>query len=105
MEFGTGDLVADVLRAMGDPVRWAILRYIAAGREIGSADLAKITSVTRPTMAYHLRVLHSAGLVHMRRTGRHQYYRIRADGAREVSSALARLARRRGADNPRGTAE
>jgi ArsR family transcriptional regulator, arsenate/arsenite/antimonite-responsive transcriptional repressor len=55
--------VASLLKAMADPVRVEILRYL---RQHGSArgfEIRPHTGLSQPTTSHHLRVLRMAGLI------------------------------------------
>jgi len=87
--------VTDVMKALGDPVRWDLFIRIAARPEVGGAELGVGSAVSKPTMSYHLGVLRDAGLIQIRTEGRHRYYRVHRDyGARVVADARRSLARR-----------
>lgn len=64
-----------VFRALGDPTRRAILAQLAHG-ERSTGILARQFTLSRPTISKHLGVLHEAGLVMRRQTGRNQVYAI-----------------------------
>jgi DNA-binding transcriptional ArsR family regulator len=75
------------LDALGNPVRRAILRRLAAGpRSVG--EIAVHFSVTRPAISRHLRVLQDAGLVTVRFEGTRSLYSIRAKGFDSVRAYL-----------------
>jgi DNA-binding transcriptional ArsR family regulator len=65
-----------VLRALGSPVRQAILDRLARGASTG-AELARALDSNTGVMSYHLRELASAGLVERDETrGRAQFWRL-----------------------------
>jgi ArsR family transcriptional regulator, arsenate/arsenite/antimonite-responsive transcriptional repressor len=59
----------DVLRALAHPVRWGILRRLAAEPGICACDFTEFFDVSQPTISAHLKVLREAGLVTTRRNG------------------------------------
>lgn len=63
-----GDLVPDALlqalKALGDPTRLRILRYLAQ-EPLTPAELARRLRLRAPTMTHHLSALRLAGLVHI----------------------------------------
>jgi DNA-binding transcriptional ArsR family regulator len=102
-DMATFDLVA---RALGDGTRRGILRLVRDD-ELPAGDLARqFAGISRPAVSQHLRVLHDAGLVSMRRDGNRRMYRARTEGLAEVwqfiddmwSDRLARLKRALEAD-------
>ena len=83
-----------MVRLLADPVRWRLMRELAAGdrrvREL-------VTAVGQPQnlVSYHLRQLRAGGLVTARRSsfdGRDTYYSLDLDGcANQVAGAAAAL--------------
>jgi DNA-binding transcriptional ArsR family regulator len=84
--------VAEVFKALGDPVRWSIVSQIAAVGELPCADLEKTLPVSKPTISYHARILQQAGLLSVRKEGRNYFYVLRREVLREVQEELWRLA-------------
>jgi DNA-binding transcriptional ArsR family regulator len=69
--------VQQVLHAIGEPRRRELLR-LTWDREVGAGDLHRaIGGVTFGAISQHLAVLRKAGLVEVRKDGRHRYYRAR----------------------------
>ena len=58
-----------VLRAVGDPVRLAIVRTLADGRERPCSELLDDLGVPSSTGSYHLRLLREAGVTRTRPEG------------------------------------
>jgi ArsR family transcriptional regulator len=79
--------VAQVLKALADPVRLRLLSLIGAhdGGEACVCDLTVAFDLTGPTISHHLKVLREAGLIQSERRGTWVYYRI-------VPAALESLA-------------
>ena len=66
----------ELLRALAHPVRWGILRRLAAEPGICACDFTEFFDVSQPTISAHLKVLRSAGLVNTTRNGTTICYRI-----------------------------
>ncbi len=65
----------DILKALADPSRLALLR--ALGKcELCACVLPDIVKKTQPTVSSHLKVLHKAGLVEMRKDGAKRLYSL-----------------------------
>ncbi len=77
-----------VFRALADPTRRAILARLARG-EAPVKDLTARFSVSQPAVSQHLAALREAGLVSLRREGRHVYYRARPAGLRPLVDWVA----------------
>lgn len=69
---------ADVLRNLADPTRLHLL-YLLANAEQDVTTLAAQVSASRSSVSQHLGRLRLAGLVSVRRAGRHMQYRIISD--------------------------
>jgi DNA-binding transcriptional ArsR family regulator len=69
----------DVLRALAEPHRRAILRLVARA-ELAAGEIAAAFDVTRPAISQHLTVLRTVGLLHERREGARRLYRARPEG-------------------------
>ncbi len=79
--------LAQVFRALGDPVRLRLVSLIGArqGGEVCVCDLTSAFALTQPTISHHLKVLREAGLIDSERRGTWVYYRL-------VPAALERMA-------------
>jgi DNA-binding transcriptional ArsR family regulator len=77
----------EVLRALAEPRRRAILRLVAHD-ELPAGQIAEAFSVTRTAVSQHLTVLRGAGLLVERREGTRRYYRARPEGLAAVQEFL-----------------
>jgi ArsR family transcriptional regulator len=79
--------LAQVFKAMGDPVRLRLVSMIGAhqGGEVCVCGLTPAFDLTQPTISHHLKVLKEAGLIDSERRGTWVYYRL-------VPAALQRMA-------------
>lgn len=70
--------LAQVLKALADPVRLRLLSLIGAhpGGEACVCDLTAGFDLTGPTISHHLKVLREAGLIRSQRRGTWVYYRV-----------------------------
>jgi DNA-binding transcriptional ArsR family regulator len=73
---GTHDAV---FRALADPTRRAMFERLMRG-EAAVGDLTNGLGVSQPAVSQHLAVLREAGLVGLRRAGRHRFYRAEPAG-------------------------
>ncbi|MEU3415417.1 MULTISPECIES: ArsR/SmtB family transcription factor [unclassified Streptomyces] len=73
-EYGVQDLAA-VLHALGDPVRLALVRRMAADGE--SACSPDGMDVPRSTLSNHWRILREAGITETRRAGKARLMTLR----------------------------
>ena len=73
----------ELLSALGDPTRAAIFDRLRLG-PAAVVELARGLPVTRPAVSQHLRVLHDAGLVTVRRDGTRRVYAVDPARVREM---------------------
>jgi DNA-binding transcriptional ArsR family regulator len=92
VETSQESVAAEVFKALGDPVRWSIIKQIAAVGELPCADLEQTLPVSKPTISYHTKILQQAGLLSVRKEGRNYYYTLRREVLREVQDELWHLA-------------
>ena len=81
---------AAALRAVSEPRRQQILRLVW-DRERPAGDIAASFDVTFGAVSQHLRVLHDAGLVSVRRDGRRRLYRARPEALGPLRAVLEDL--------------
>ena len=70
--------LAQVFKALGDPVRLRLLSLIGAhqGGEVCVCELTDAFDLTQPTISHHLKVLREAGIITSDRRGTWVYYRL-----------------------------
>jgi DNA-binding transcriptional ArsR family regulator len=78
----------EVLRAIAEPRRRAILQLVAS-QELPAGEIAARFEVTRPAVSQHLTVLKDAGLITERRDGTRRLYRARPEGLAELQRFLS----------------
>lgn len=71
-------IVVEQFRALGDPVRWAIVRELRSGTRC-ACELSVVAEVSRPLLSHHLKVLREAGLVTSAKRGRWVDYTLDTD--------------------------
>lgn len=59
--------LAGVLYALGDPVRLAIVQYLAAASELPCAAIE--VPVAKSTLSHHFKILREAGVIYCRKQG------------------------------------
>jgi ArsR family transcriptional regulator len=79
--------LAQVFRALADPVRLRLVSLIGAhqGGEVCVCELTTAFALTQPTISHHLKVLREAGIIDCERRGTWVYYWL-------VPAALERMA-------------
>jgi ArsR family transcriptional regulator, arsenate/arsenite/antimonite-responsive transcriptional repressor len=61
------DRLHAISKLLSDPTRFEILKRIAAHEEVACSALIEALPVTQATISHHLRGLHEAGLIEIRR--------------------------------------
>jgi ArsR family transcriptional regulator len=84
------DRAVQVAKALGDPTRFALLRAIAARRELSCAELVESFGLAQATVSHHLKVLASAGLVAVRKSGQFHHYRALPEALEAHGAGLTR---------------
>ncbi len=80
--------IAEVASLMGDPARANMLCALKDDGALTATELAHVAGVAPSTASEHLAKLTRAGMIAVRRQGRHRYYRLARD---EVADALESL--------------
>ena len=78
---------SDVFEILADPTRRRVLGLLRRG-ERSVNELVDEVEIHQPGVSRHLRILHDAGLVTVRRDGQRRIYAIRADPLRELDHWL-----------------
>lgn len=91
----------DLLRALADPNRLALLHALQEGHEkckdiegyigIHVTDLTEQIGLSQPSASKHLQILHGVGLVRVRRQGRWTYYMRDEDAILEAKRMFQQL--------------
>lgn len=84
-------LSADVLKALADERRLAVLRMLSQADELCACRLLERLDISQPTLSHHMALLVSAGLVSAERRGRWTHYRLRRERVAQLASALGGL--------------
>ena len=75
-----------MFKALADETRYAIFRLIVAQKEpICACDIVDRFDVSQPTIAHHLKVLRTAGLITVSRRGVWAYYAPDPRGIDEIA--------------------
>jgi ArsR family transcriptional regulator len=81
--------IAKLFKALADPTRVQLLGLLRArpGGECGY-DLTGPLGISQPSVSYHVRILHEAGLVTRERRGSWVIYRICEERLADIRSAV-----------------
>jgi DNA-binding transcriptional ArsR family regulator len=84
---------ANVMRALGHPVRLSILRILAeqSQKDCCCTDVTQNLPLAQSTVSQHIKVLLDAGLVERHAKGTRNCYSLRSDRLEALESACAGL--------------
>ena len=82
---------SEIFKALSDPVRWAIIEHLSGADEVACADF-DFLAVSKPTISYHMKILHQVGLIQVRKGGRNYYYSLDRSTLHAVMDVLWELA-------------
>lgn len=88
------DDIANIMRALGHPVRLNILRFLASQqqqRECCCGDVTETLPLAQSTVSQHIKVLLDAGLIERKPHGTRNRYMIRHDRLAELGTAFGGL--------------
>jgi ArsR family transcriptional regulator len=83
--------LAGFTRALGHPIRVAILRYLLDRGEAVCTDLSEVVPLAPSTTMQHLKVLREAGLLSTGRCGRNVRYCVNPEALRQLRALVGRL--------------
>lgn len=78
-------IVVEQFKALGDPVRWAIVRELRTGSRC-ACELSDVAEISPPLLSHHLKVLREAGLITGTKRGRWVDYTLNTDALHELLS-------------------
>ena len=78
---------ADILKALGHPIRYCIVEGLTAGEQ-NVATMVNCTGVPQPTVSQHLNILKAARILTGERVGNEVHYSVCNQIARDVVLAL-----------------
>jgi len=89
LDADSAELVAERLRALGDPMRLGLALALRDGRELCVCDLSWIVQRPQNLTSHHMKVLRSAGIVTARKQGKMTMYRLTDQGSQLAEGVVA----------------
>jgi ArsR family transcriptional regulator, arsenate/arsenite/antimonite-responsive transcriptional repressor len=68
--------IVDILKALADPVRLAIVRRLMIHPELSAQNLLEDFKITQPTLSFHMKKLIQSGLITARKEGTWMRYQV-----------------------------
>lgn len=81
---------------IGDPARANMLTALMSGKALTASELAAEAGVTLQTASSHLGKMAAAGLLRLRKQGRHRYFSLADDDVGELLEVMMGLAAKKG---------
>lgn len=81
----------DLLRVLGEPIRWHIVELLAA-EELCVCHMVEELGVPQPLVSHHLRILRDVRLVETEKWRYWTYYRLRPERLEALAGAIATMA-------------
>ena len=72
----TWQQIAKVFNALGDEHRQRLLLTFEPGERLTAGQLAEVSTLSRPTVSHHLKILREAGVLQHERLGKTIYFWI-----------------------------
>jgi ArsR family transcriptional regulator len=83
--------MVNYFKLFADESRLRILYFLSRQNEVNVRTLCETLTQTQPAVSHHLGLLKAAGVVEMRRDGKHNYYRVASAKLSQIEAAVARL--------------
>ena len=80
--------LVDLFKLLGDETRLRILFLLQQRSELNVRALCQLLKQSQPAVSHHLALLRVAGLIEMRRDGKHNFYRLLPNHIEEVVGSL-----------------
>lgn len=82
---------AFIYKALSDPTRLQILKYIGEGEKCNCFFVDKL-GMAQPAVSYHTNILYKAGLINRHKDGRWTHFSINEAGCKKVSDFINTIA-------------
>ncbi len=80
--------LVEMFRLLADETRLQVLFLLQQKRELNVRAICQLLKQSQPAVSHHLALLRMAGLIEMRRDGKHNFYRVVPDRFEEVASMV-----------------
>jgi len=83
------EATASLFRSLGDPARLRILNVLATETDaVCGCDLEEPLGLSQPTVSFHLKKLHEAGVLDREKRGVWVFYSLNTEAVRRLSRVL-----------------
>jgi ArsR family transcriptional regulator len=77
-----------ILKALAEPQRFQMIQEITAAGELTCRELGERIRLAQPTISHHLKILHEAGLLAVRRESRHMFISVNQGLIQRILTSL-----------------
>ena len=91
---GAWRAMARIFVALGDEHRQRILLTFDKGERLTVGQIAEVSTLSRPAVSHHLKILRAAGILHAEKEGKEVYLRINKLLLEETLGAVLDYVRR-----------
>ncbi|HEY7650723.1 MAG TPA: metalloregulator ArsR/SmtB family transcription factor [Methylomirabilota bacterium] len=77
-----------ILKALAEPQRFRMIQEITAAGELTCRELGERIRLAQPTISHHLKILHEAGLLAVRRESRHMFISVNQGLIQRILTSL-----------------
>lgn len=81
--------LATAFKVLGDETRLRIVLDIRRNGELNVTELMGLLEMSQPLVSHHVAILRDAGMLAMRRQGKHNYYQLRPGYFEKLMRSLA----------------
>ena len=81
--------MSKVFEALGDEHRQRILLTFEPGEKLSVGQIAQVSTLSRPTVSHHLKILREANVLQTEKIGKQVYYWINKPFLKEVFANVA----------------
>ena len=79
---------ADLFKLLSDETRLRILLLLKRRTELNVQTLCGLLRQTQPAVSHHLALLRCAGILQLRRSGKHNFYRLLPERFADIAGTL-----------------
>lgn len=84
----TSDQMVQLFKLLADDTRLQILYFLTQKLELNVGTFCDLLDQSQPAVSHHLALMRGAGLIEMRREGKHNYYRLKPSKFQEFGQVL-----------------
>lgn len=84
------EAISKILKAMADPKRMKIIDLLSCG-SMCACDVLKHFEFTQPTLSHHMKVLETAGIISVNKSGQWHHYSLKPEFTAEFLPVMQNL--------------